>query len=153
MEQRFESVLSAARTGVEWAWAELYREHAPAVLGYLRARGAPDAEDLLGEVFLQLARDLSGFEGDARAFRAWVFTVAHHRLLDDVRKRRRRPQTDGGHALDELAGGVGDAEEDALTVPSRAAAREDDRAPLAGSAERGASTRRSPTSRSSRSHA
>ena len=96
MEQRFEPVLSAARTGAEWAWAELYREHAPAVLGYLRARRAPDAEDLLGEVFLQLARDLSGFEGDARAFRAWVFTVAHHRLLDDVRKRRRRPQTEGG---------------------------------------------------------
>lgn len=116
MEQRFESVLPAARTGAEWAWAELYREHAPAVLGYLRARRAPDPEDLLGEVFLQLARDLSGFEGDAGAFRAWVFTVAHHRLLDDIRKRRRRPQADGGHALDELAGGVGDAEEDALTV-------------------------------------
>jgi RNA polymerase sigma factor (sigma-70 family) len=116
VEDRFELVLPAAREGAEWAWAELYRDHAPAVLGYLRARGAPDAEDLLGEVFLHLARDLSGFEGDAGAFRAWVFTVAHHRLLDDIRKRRRRPQADGGHLLDELAGGVGDAEEDALTV-------------------------------------
>jgi RNA polymerase sigma factor (sigma-70 family) len=116
VEPRFESVLPAARTGAEWAWAELYREHAPAVLGYLRARGAADPEDLLGEVFLQLARDLSGFEGDASAFRAWVFTVAHHRLLDDIRKRRRRPQAGGGHALDELDAGVGDAEDDALTL-------------------------------------
>jgi RNA polymerase sigma factor (sigma-70 family) len=108
-------VLAAARTGAEWAWAELYKEHAPAVLGYLRARRAPDPEDLLGEVFLQLARDLSDFEGDASAFRAWVFTVAHNRLLDDLRRRGRRVQADGGHALDELDGGVGDAEDDALT--------------------------------------
>jgi RNA polymerase sigma-70 factor (ECF subfamily) len=86
------------------------------VLGYLRARSAPDPEDLLGEVFLQLARDLSNFEGDAAAFRAWVFTVAHHRLLDDIRKRRRRPQVEGVHALHELDAGVGDAEADALTV-------------------------------------
>ena len=114
MEERFKSVLSAARTGAEWAWAELYREHAPAVLGYLRARRAPDPEDVLGEVFLQLARDLPRFEGDAGAFRAWVFTVAHRRLLDDFRKRRRRPQAEGGHALDELDAGVGDAEEEAL---------------------------------------
>lgn len=116
MEQRFESLLSAARTGAEWAWTELYREHASAVLGYLRARRAPDPEDLLGEVFLQLARDLPSFEGDADAFRAWVFTVAHHRLLDDIRKRRRRPQVEGARALNELDGGVGDAEEDALTL-------------------------------------
>lgn len=116
MEPQFESVLRAARTGAEWAWADLYREHAPAVLGYFRARRAAEPEDLLGEVFLRLARDLSGFDGDAAAFRAWVFTVAHHRLLDDIRKRRRRPQADGGHALDEIDGGVGDAEEEALTV-------------------------------------
>ncbi len=116
MEQRFDSVLSAARTGAEWAWAELYREHAPAVLGYLRARRAPDADDLLSEVFLQLARDLPGFEGDVGAFRAWVFTVAHHRLLDDIRKRRRRPQVEGVRLLEELDVGVGDAEADALTV-------------------------------------
>jgi RNA polymerase sigma factor (sigma-70 family) len=116
VEQRFDSVLSAARTGAEWAWAELYREHAPAVRGYLRARRAPDADDLLGEVFLQLARDLPGFEGDAGAFRAWVFTVAHHRLLDDIRKRRRRPQVEGVRVLEELDVGVGDAEADALTV-------------------------------------
>jgi len=116
VEERFEPVLSAARGGAEWAWGELYREHAPAVLGYLRARRAPDPEDVLGEVFLQLARDLPRFEGDAGAFRAWVFTVAHNRLLDDLRKRRRRPQTEGGHALHELDGGVGDVEEEALTT-------------------------------------
>ena len=113
---RFEPALAAARAGADWAWAELYREHAPAVLGYLRARRAPDPEDLLGEVFLQLVRDLHRFEGDANGFRAWVFTVAHRRLLDSLRSARRRPQVDGGRELDELSGAVGDAEEEALTT-------------------------------------
>jgi RNA polymerase sigma-70 factor (ECF subfamily) len=87
----FESVLGAARTGQEWAWEVIYRELAPPVLGYLRARGAAEPEDLTGEVFLQLVRDLSGFEGGEREFRTWVFTVAHHRLIDERRRRGRRP--------------------------------------------------------------
>jgi RNA polymerase sigma factor (sigma-70 family) len=64
----------------------------PAVLGYLRAQRVPDPEDLLGEVFLQVTRDLHRFEGDEDAFRRWVFTIAHHRLIDERRRVARRPQ-------------------------------------------------------------
>lgn len=71
---------------------EVYRRLAPAVLGYLRAQRAPEPEDLLGEVFLQVARDLRRFSGDDDALRRWVFTVAHHRLIDERRRRARRPQ-------------------------------------------------------------
>ena len=85
------------------------------MLGYLRARGAADPEDVLGEVFLQVVRDLPRFEGDAGAFRAWVFTVAHHRLLDAARRRRRRPPIEPGAEVGEHHGGVGNSEEEALT--------------------------------------
>ena len=71
--------------------ADVYRALAPAVLGYLRAERAPDPEDLLGEVFLQVARDLHRFDGDADALRRWVFTIAHHRLVDARRRASRRP--------------------------------------------------------------
>ncbi|MGQ0615973.1 MAG: RNA polymerase sigma factor [Acidimicrobiia bacterium] len=74
----------------------VYRSLAPAVLGYLRAQRAPEPEDLLGEVFVQVARDLHRFQGDDRALRRWVFTVAHHRLVDDGRRRRVRPQPADG---------------------------------------------------------
>jgi RNA polymerase sigma factor (sigma-70 family) len=87
----FEAVLSAAREGREWAWEEIYRDLAPPLLGYLRARGAEEPEDLLGELFLQMVRDLHGFEGREREFRAWAFAIAHHRLIDDRRYRDRRP--------------------------------------------------------------
>jgi RNA polymerase sigma-70 factor (ECF subfamily) len=70
---------------------QIYRQLAPAVLGYLRAQRAVEPEDLLGEVFLQVARDLPRFSGDEDALRRWVFTIAHHRLIDDRRRRARRP--------------------------------------------------------------
>jgi RNA polymerase sigma-70 factor (ECF subfamily) len=89
--ERFKELLAAARGGDEGAWAEIFRELSPAVLGYLRSNSAPDAEDTLGEVFLQVARDIEGFEGDERRFRAWVFTIAHHRLIDSRRYAARRP--------------------------------------------------------------
>jgi RNA polymerase sigma-70 factor (ECF subfamily) len=89
----FPRVLDAARAGAEWAWQSLYRDLAPSVLGYLRARGAPSPEDVCGDVFCQVVRDIHSFDGDESGFRSWVFVMAHHRLLDDVRRRKRRPET------------------------------------------------------------
>lgn len=82
-----------------------YRQLAPRVLGYLRAQGAADAEDLLGEVFLQVARDGERFRDgeDPEAVRRWVFTIARHRLLDAARRARRRPDTAGGPLPDRPA--------------------------------------------------
>jgi RNA polymerase sigma-70 factor (ECF subfamily) len=87
----FERVLTRAREGDELAWTALYDSLAGQLLGYLRGRGAPDPEDQLGETFLQVARDLASFSGDESGFRSWVFTIAHRRLLDAARSRRRRP--------------------------------------------------------------
>src|SRR5712692_1972072 len=94
--EQFGSVLEAARAGADWAWKILYESLAPTVLGYLRARGAPDPDGVCGEVFCQLVRDIHRFEGDEEGFRSWVFVMAHHRLLDDLRKRKRRPETPAG---------------------------------------------------------
>jgi RNA polymerase sigma factor (sigma-70 family) len=105
--ERFTSLLEAAREGSEAAWQDLYSGLAPVVLGYLRANSAPDPEDVLSEVFLQVARDIAKFEGEERGFRSWVFTIAHHRLIDAQRHAARRPldlsaepPEPGGHADD-----------------------------------------------------
>ncbi|MQA98809.1 MAG: sigma-70 family RNA polymerase sigma factor [Actinobacteria bacterium] len=109
-----EVVLARARSGEPEAWALIYDSLSPAVLGYLRMRGAADPEDLLSECFLQLVRDIRSFEGDAGDFRSWTFTVAHNRLLDDVRRRARRPlETVPLETLDE-AMPAGDTEREAL---------------------------------------
>jgi RNA polymerase sigma factor (sigma-70 family) len=111
----FESVLRAARAGAEWAWDRLYRELAPAVRGYVRAHGAAEPDDVVGEVFLALVRELPRFSGDERGFRALTFTIAHRRLVDDLRRRGRRPVSPADPAvIAETAGAGGDVREEAL---------------------------------------
>lgn len=88
---RFDTTLAAARAGADWAWRALYLDLAPPLLGYLRSQGAPDPEDLVADVFLQVVRRLETFSGDEDGFRSWVFTVAHHRLIDARRYHGRRP--------------------------------------------------------------
>lgn len=110
--EAFASILEAARAGAEWAWSRLYRDLAGPVLGYMRGRGAADPDDLLGEVFLQVARNIGTFEGGERAFRSWVFTVAHHRVIDERRYRNRRPVVLEGDP--EPAMVAGDVEQEAL---------------------------------------
>jgi RNA polymerase sigma-70 factor (ECF subfamily) len=70
---------------------DIYKLLAAPVMGYLRAQRVPDPEDVTGEVFLQVARDLHRFQGDDDALRRWVFTIAHHRMVDTHRRRVRRP--------------------------------------------------------------
>jgi RNA polymerase sigma-70 factor (ECF subfamily) len=84
---------------------EIYRTLAPRVVGYLRARGADDPEDLAGEVFLQVARDLPRFRDreDPEAVRRWVFTIARNRLADAGRRAKRRPRSSGRDVPDQPA--------------------------------------------------
>lgn len=70
----------------------VYDELAPAVLGYFRANRMADPEGLTGDVFVSVARRLGDFDGDDAAVRRWVFTIAHHRRVDEIRRARRSPE-------------------------------------------------------------
>lgn len=119
MDAPFDAAVLAAKEGAPWAWEQLYSWLSPRLLGYLRARGSRDPEGALGETWLQLARNVATFEGDATGFRSWAFTVAHHRVIDEARRRKRTPPT---QALDEVLAddqqslGVIDSESEALAV-------------------------------------
>jgi RNA polymerase sigma-70 factor, ECF subfamily len=62
-----------------------------------------DPGDLLGEVFLHVARNVNRCRGDAEARRRWVFTIAHHRLIDFWRRRAARPATAAQHPPEPIA--------------------------------------------------
>jgi RNA polymerase sigma factor (sigma-70 family) len=87
----FDTVLVAARSGSPQALTRIFTALAPVVEGYLRLQGASEPEDLTSEVFLAVLRNLRSFDGDEPGFRAWVFTIAHRRLLDERRRAFRRP--------------------------------------------------------------
>jgi RNA polymerase sigma-70 factor (ECF subfamily) len=112
----FPAVLDAARAGQRSALEAIYRDLAPAVLGYLRGQGAAEHEDLASEVFVGVVRGLPRFDGDERAFRSWVFSIAHRRLIDERRRlaRRREDPVEPSTLAGPLASSSGgDAEEEA----------------------------------------
>jgi RNA polymerase sigma-70 factor (ECF subfamily) len=120
----FPQVLAAARLGAEWAWTALYGDLVPSVRGYVRARGADEPDDVVGEVFLQVVRDLERFDGGEREFRTWLFTIVHHRLLDARRREVRRPVQPAPDQVLEAAGDIGDVEDDAIASLTVARVRE-----------------------------
>ena len=68
---------------------DAFRVLGPAVHGYLRSAGARDSDDLLGEVFVRVARGLDSFKGDQAGLRRWVFTIAYRCLVDEHRRHTR----------------------------------------------------------------
>lgn len=110
-------LVSAARRGEAWALTAVWQRFSPAVVGYLRGKGAAEPEDLASEVFLQVFGKLKHFRGDEAGLRTFIFSVAHARYVDAVRRRTRRgvdaefdPAAHGGVAvsaesavMDELA--------------------------------------------------
>lgn len=120
----FPSVLAAASTGAAWALRVLYDGLAPAVSGYARMQGASDPDGLVNDVFFRAFRRIATFEGEAAAFRSWVFTIAHNAIVDDRRRSSRRvvetdPSDGEGHA-----GAVSSAEDTALEMLDEARVRE-----------------------------
>ncbi|MFJ7325566.1 RNA polymerase sigma factor [Streptomyces cyaneofuscatus] len=86
----------AAQDGDEDAFRAVYRAVQPRLLGYIRTLvGEPDAEDVASEAWLQIARDLDRFSGDADRFRGWAARIARNRSLDHLRMRSRRPAIGG----------------------------------------------------------
>jgi RNA polymerase sigma-70 factor (ECF subfamily) len=106
----FGTVLARAQDGDEEAFACLFRDVQPGLLGYLRVIAPGGAEDVAGETWLSVVSGLAGFRGGENAFRAWVFTIARRRAIDAGRARSRRPTV----PLDQ------DESAERLTVPDSA---------------------------------
>jgi len=89
--EEFASVLARAQRGDEVAFASLWLDVNPALVKYLRvvAREVDD-EDVAAETWVTVVRGLARFRGDEMAWRAWVFTTARRRGIDEGRRRTRR---------------------------------------------------------------
>lgn len=75
------------------AFDELYTQYSPRVYGYLFQRlngNAEEAEDLTADVFTRVYENIDGFQLRGAPLSAWVFRIAHNRLIDSVRRRPRQ---------------------------------------------------------------
>jgi RNA polymerase sigma-70 factor (ECF subfamily) len=87
----FAGVLAEAQAGNDDQFAVLWRDANPALLRYLRVLAPENADDIAAETWVHVVRGLTRFVGDEAAWRAWLFTTARRRLIDQVRTRKRHP--------------------------------------------------------------
>jgi RNA polymerase sigma-70 factor, ECF subfamily len=106
------AALRAAKDGDEQGFAVLWRELNPPVVRYLRVVVSEAAEDVASETWLQVARDLRRYRGDAQGFRVWVFRIARNRAIDELRRAGRRAEEPLDDTLERESGD--DTERDAL---------------------------------------
>jgi RNA polymerase sigma-70 factor (ECF subfamily) len=96
-EQELEAAVEAARGGDEMAFALLWRENNSRLTKFVQARTYKsdlDFEEIVSEVWMNVAKDVRKFKGDYSGFTAWVYSIARNRIVDASRKRDRtiRPQ-------------------------------------------------------------
>lgn len=87
------SLVARAKRGDEAAISQLYRQYAPAIYGYVASRVGDSAvaDDLTSEVFLRALEGLPRFEYRGIPVSAWLYRIAHDRMVDHFRQQARRP--------------------------------------------------------------
>ena len=90
VDQWFASNLDAAKGGDQRAFERIFKRFSGRTLAYARMRDAHDPEGVVNEAFLKVFRNLDSFEGGESQFRAWIFTITRHRIIDEARGRSRR---------------------------------------------------------------
>jgi RNA polymerase sigma-70 factor (ECF subfamily) len=71
------------------AFAALYRRYVGRIYRYVYSRVGrkADAEDLTARIFTEALEGLGGYQ-DLGTFSAWLFTIAHRRVVDHYRRKR-----------------------------------------------------------------
>jgi RNA polymerase sigma factor (sigma-70 family) len=101
------AAMAAQRQGL---LARIVRERGRQLWGFIRARvrNDADAEDILQDVWRQLAASIDA--SPIQEVSAWLYTVARHRIID----RARKPQM---ASLDAPAPAAADADDPAFEIP------------------------------------
>jgi len=86
-----EADVASAVAGAQTGLRRVYEELAPAITVYLRARGSDDPEGVTQDVFVALLPRLDRLHGGLRGLRTLAFSVAHAGLVDETRRRLKRP--------------------------------------------------------------
>jgi RNA polymerase sigma-70 factor, ECF subfamily len=89
-EQR---LLARAQKGNADAFAQLYRANVQAIYRYIyhRVNDVHLAEDMTGDVFTRALKSMATYRDQGKPFVAWLYRIAHARVIDYYRMTNRRP--------------------------------------------------------------
>jgi RNA polymerase sigma-70 factor (ECF subfamily) len=98
-------LMRAVARGDERAFEQLYDLVAPRVYGLIRRvlRDPAQAEEVAQEVLVEVWRTAARFDPERGSATAWVFTIAHRRVVDRVRSEQAATERDrraGAVAMD-----------------------------------------------------
>ncbi len=84
--------MEAVRNGNEAAFEALVREHQNRVFAFAfrMLNDASSAEDIAQQVFVQVWRSARRYRPTAK-FTTWLFQIARNLVLNEIRRRRRKP--------------------------------------------------------------
>src|SRR6266851_2470131 len=87
-----EELMVELARGRHEALGSLYSRHSRLVFYLaLQSLERPAAEELVQEVFLTIWRGAAAFDPEQGSFRPWLLRLAHWRILNELRRRHRRP--------------------------------------------------------------
>ena len=83
------------------AFEVLYQRHELKVFRYLKrnVKNEAAANDLMQEVWFAVVRGAANYQPSAK-FTTWLFTIAHHRMVDMIRANHRLQSLDAGDGED-----------------------------------------------------
>lgn len=84
----FDQLVEEAVRGSDSAFTLLWRNYQPRMVRYL-AMFTNEPEDLCSEVWIKIATSIKGFQGDSKAFKGWIYTIARNAATDLARKKQR----------------------------------------------------------------
>jgi RNA polymerase sigma-70 factor (ECF subfamily) len=88
--------LTEARRSLEIKLGGLHKEYYDKIARYASAHigNRADAEDIAGEVFLKALESLDSYEERGVPMQAWLFKIAHNKVVDHLRKASKRKTVD-----------------------------------------------------------
>jgi len=88
------SLLGRVQEGDDAAFTELLERYRALLLNFvyrLLGGDAATAEDVAQEAFVRAYQHAGEYRPDQGSVRTWLFALARHRAIDEVRRRRRHP--------------------------------------------------------------
>src|SRR5437660_11767294 len=113
------------RRGDKAAWDELFKRYQGRLGAYVRRRLRDHAavDDIVQETFIGFHNSLPNYD-DHRDLQTWLFTIASHKVTDQLRRIGRPPaRPGGGDAEDEILDRSPDAKQRAASSLARSSER------------------------------
>jgi RNA polymerase sigma factor (sigma-70 family) len=121
-----EDLVGRLASGRQEACAVLYRRYASLIFGTAaRTLGVSAAEEIVQEVLATVWRKAGTYDPSRGAVRPWILRIAHTRILNELRRRRRHPASPEPeeNGLDALPGADSGPDEAAWSEYRRLAVR------------------------------